>query len=242
MENATKALEMAGGILLAMLIVASFMLMFNKLSYNQAMQEKDVEFTKLKEFNLKYEAYNKKILYGADVISVINMALSNNATETVEGQKSGIMYDKNDNYNINIKFKLCEDKDITPTLYQYDNRKAEDVKNVSDGAVIDKFNGKEYTMKAKPSANQGNKYTTGDYYDLSVYADKTKYQDPYYNKILCIMPSDGITLKENANKLIVLKTEYEEFIERIFACTSVEYSEITGKVVCMTFEELKVED
>ena len=84
MENAAKALEIAGGVLIALLIISLFVYMFNQVSYHQSMQNQNLETQKLEAFNKTYEAYNKSILYGADVISVINMAISNNYLETMD--------------------------------------------------------------------------------------------------------------------------------------------------------------
>ncbi len=81
MDNAVKALEIAGGILIAILVISLFIYMFAQVGYNQAMQNSNIETQKLLQFNKKYEAYNKNLLYGTDVLSVINMARSNNSVE-----------------------------------------------------------------------------------------------------------------------------------------------------------------
>ena len=81
MDNAVKALEIAGGILIVILVISLFIYMFAQVGYNQAMQNSNIETQKLLQFNKKYEAYNKNLLYGTDVLSVINMARSNNSVE-----------------------------------------------------------------------------------------------------------------------------------------------------------------
>lgn len=128
MDNAVKALEIAGGVLIAVLILSLFVFMFNQVSYNQAMQNQNEETKKIQEFNKKYEAYNKNILYGADVISVINMAISNNIEETVNGQ-----FDTDDPYYIDVSFELKTDvvakiKSVDKDGVVTDNIKYEDVK------------------------------------------------------------------------------------------------------------------
>ena len=128
MDNAVKALEIAGGVLIAILILSLFVFMFNQVSYNQAMQNQNEETKKIEEFNKKYEAYNKNILYGADVISVINMAISNNIEETVNGQ-----FDTDDPYYIDVSFELKTDvvakiKSVDKDGVVTDNIKYEDVK------------------------------------------------------------------------------------------------------------------
>lgn len=250
MENAAKALEIAGGILIATLIISLFIYMFNELSISQATQNKNAEAEALQKFNAKYDAYNKNILYGADIISVINMALSNNLTETQRGQEEGVMFDSNDPHNIDIKFKLAND--IIPSVYKFENENDDEDINIGkdikydsasgDGPIDPDHTTRNYTMKAN---------ITEQYYDLSYYANKGsatnsptiryKYEDPYDNPILRIMPSDGILLKKQGKYVTRLKTEYEEFIEKIFRCTNVEFCESTGKINCMTFEEIPIE-
>ena len=78
MENASKALIIAGGILLALLILSVLIYVGTTLSNmaNQQNQSKQLEQTA--EFNRTYEAYNRSRLYGTDVISVVNRAIDYN--------------------------------------------------------------------------------------------------------------------------------------------------------------------
>ena len=78
MENASKALLMAGGILIAVLIIGVLIYSFGTMSgYFSA--EQDIEAAQqLKIFNDQYESYNRKLLRGTDVISVMNKAININ--------------------------------------------------------------------------------------------------------------------------------------------------------------------
>ena len=78
MENASKALLIAGGILIALIILTTFILMFNKMSTLQEEQEEQIKVEQLAAFNGEFEAFNKKIMYGTDVITLINKAVENN--------------------------------------------------------------------------------------------------------------------------------------------------------------------
>lgn len=78
MENASKALLIAGGVLLAVLVLSLFGLLLSNISSNQMAQEKIKQAEQLKEFNQQWEAYNKKTLYGTDIITVMNKAIENN--------------------------------------------------------------------------------------------------------------------------------------------------------------------
>jgi hypothetical protein len=78
MENASKALLIAGGVLIAILIIAMLVYSFGSISgYFEEKNSKE-EIDQLTAFNAQYEAYNRKLLRGTDVVSVLNKAISNN--------------------------------------------------------------------------------------------------------------------------------------------------------------------
>ena len=78
MENASKALLIAGGILIALIIITMFIMMYNRISSIQKDQEEQTKVEQLSAFNAEYEAFDKKIMYGVDVITLINKATENN--------------------------------------------------------------------------------------------------------------------------------------------------------------------
>lgn len=84
MENASKALLIAGGILIAILIVSVLVVTLNIVNSNQKTREKALATEQLAEFNQKYEAYNKKALRGTDIITLKNMAKSEGNAVTVK--------------------------------------------------------------------------------------------------------------------------------------------------------------
>ena len=102
MENASKALVMAGGILITLLIIGLLVYTFGTMSgYFNAEQDEEVA-QQLKVFNDQYESYNRKLLRGTDVISVINKAIDNNDKYGEHG------YDE-PNYIIEIQFIMMEE-------------------------------------------------------------------------------------------------------------------------------------
>lgn len=78
MENASKALLIAGGILIAVLIIALLVYSFGSMSNYFSGEETKQEAEQLAAFNKQYEAYQRKLLRGTDVVSVINKVLDNN--------------------------------------------------------------------------------------------------------------------------------------------------------------------
>ena len=78
MENASKALLIAAGILIAIIIIAIFINMYGKISSIQETQDEKTKMEQLAEFNAEYESYNKTLMYGTDVVTLVNKANENN--------------------------------------------------------------------------------------------------------------------------------------------------------------------
>ena len=78
MENASKALLIAGGVLITLIIITMFIMMFNNISNIQKEQEEQTKLEQIVDFNAEFEAYNKKVMYGTDVITLINKVVENN--------------------------------------------------------------------------------------------------------------------------------------------------------------------
>ena len=98
MENAAKALSMAGGILIAVLIIGVLVYMFNS-SRGMFVEKADSELVEqVATFNKEFESYNKKLLRGVEVASVCNKAESNN-----------IKYEDEPTYQIEIYFEMVDE-------------------------------------------------------------------------------------------------------------------------------------
>ena len=103
MENASKALLIAGGILMSLIIASIFIYAFMKISNFMDDTSENPYEQQLADFNSGFEAYDKKIMYGIDIISVINQAIDNNKRYRVEFYDSP---DERDNldYYVNVVF------------------------------------------------------------------------------------------------------------------------------------------
>lgn len=77
MENASKALMMAGGVLIAVLILVLLVRSFTGVSNFQMSQLTEEEQQQLIAFNEQYSKYLGKYVYGTEVITVINKTLDN---------------------------------------------------------------------------------------------------------------------------------------------------------------------
>lgn len=118
MDNASKAFYWGGCILIGMLIISIFYFIFSQASILMGEAQPDTEQKELMKFNKSFEAYNKKIMYGADIITLMNKAIDNNEKYYKEikkepGQPSLIRQPYYD-YYVDIEFEY-EYEGITRT-------------------------------------------------------------------------------------------------------------------------------
>ncbi len=85
MENATKALLMAGGVLIAILILGALILMFNNLSSYQNTTQQGQAEAQIVEFNNQFVTYDNENVRGSDLYSLLNKVIDYNRRESTEG-------------------------------------------------------------------------------------------------------------------------------------------------------------
>lgn len=180
MENASKALLIAGGVLIAILIISVLVVTINIINSNQKAKEQAIVTKQLVEFNQKWEAYNKKALYGTDIITVMKMAIENNnkmkATNSKEQYFINIILILKNNYNGTIT-KIDKATGEQTTEETTEN-------SISSGNIIlgnwDKKNNNKLTMqeyiegifgKAETTKSEDDKYI---YYTYSPLANLKK--------------------------------------------------------------------
>lgn len=114
MENVSKALLIAGSILITIMLLTFFVYLSNNIkTVGQAKQdEKNQE--ELVKFNEQYEAYNKSLLYGAEVLTVINKAADNNNKYDVTLPTQM--------YYINVIVNDKDDNIMTKAILEADNK------------------------------------------------------------------------------------------------------------------------
>lgn len=83
MENASKALVMAGEILIALLVVGALMLMINQVSYYQKSESTSEKAQQQAEFNKEYVQFTYGDVKGYELISLVNKVINYNSKEAV---------------------------------------------------------------------------------------------------------------------------------------------------------------
>lgn len=226
MENAARALLMAGGILFAIIVISVFMLGYSGMTQIQQEKEYQEAVQEVYTFNKSYLSFNKKAMYGSDVISVMNRAINNNK-----------IYDADtpaDEYYVDIIFSLHPDNGF--------------VGNSEYTFVLNEMTG-TYTSSKTNSTNTGYgasnmTFEAGHTYSLSSLWDPENGADPITGFLLTAGQNEETKtiLEKRAGSVTKYKIEYSGiagFKRRAFKCSRVEYDG-TGKVSAMYFDELKV--
>lgn len=102
MENAAKALTIAGGVLIAIIVIATLWYSFQQWGILPQAKDDNKLTSQEVAFNKEFESYNKQNIYGTEIITVINKAIANN-------EKYGITAELNDPYYVDVKITLVED-------------------------------------------------------------------------------------------------------------------------------------
>ena len=227
MENASKALIMAGGILIALLVIGALVLMFNQLSYYQRTETDSEKTQQLADFNKEYLKYTYDDIKGDELISLVHKVIDYNIKEEVG---NSVDYTKKITVVINMKeFKSKYGVKNITSLFTKDTYTINN-SNTIFSADLNNFRSMEntYTLSAmnKLSAN----------YDTLKQA-KAENQNSYETKIKEIV---GKVVKNNSGNTISLTEieqyrEYSEFKSSTFKPGNVEYHN-NGQVKQLSFE------
>lgn len=123
MENASKALIMAGSMLIALMILGALLLMFSNLSSYQEVHTQSTREDQVIEFNNQFETYNRTDVRGNDLLSLVNRAINYNRTNSYKGTENNDKGQETGYTPITIKFEIRkEDYDQLLTTPDGDNK------------------------------------------------------------------------------------------------------------------------
>ena len=244
--NMSQALKMAGGILIALVIISTVAFFFKSLIPVQKQIDQIEELEQTAEFNKQYEVYNKSLMLGIDIISVINKAYSNNRAYI---EAYGYSDDLRNNYLIDVELiaadgssiKLAQILDIKLTTWDIDGKVKEisiDVDDLEDGSK-DQL---ELNIGEEPRDVWPIRELTNGISLIDTSADNTN--DTIYNTIISntelkkIFNNNDNNTKDDWTKAIFETYAYSLKTKK-FTCDSVVNSPQTGRIISMTFSEIQ---
>ena len=132
MENAVKALSMAGSVLLSLLIIVLVIFYYDSLRINEEMKRAKREEKEVDSINTQFETYLvKKYLIGSEVLSLANLAKNYNSPEYLNNGYNEIVLNVklNDSSGMIADSKLFgghfTSADALYDAYQEDNSKVQ---------------------------------------------------------------------------------------------------------------------
>lgn len=218
MENASKALIIAGGILIAILIISLLVAFYDNLKELMGVEEK-VELTEqVAEFNKQFDVYYRDNLYGSDILSLANKVDDYNIRQADTGEYSRL--------DIEVTFKnTYKDYQKNEIIVKNNKYNAEDLKNIGD-SLQEKIN--VYTTKNVENVGKTISALSG----LRT------------NELENLLTQCGITnerkiseIKNEINNYLSYKSTLSSIKAKTFKVKRYDYNNENGRIVLMVFEQ-----
>lgn len=251
MENASKALMMAGSVLLTILVLGMLMLLFTQISEAPRAQEEALELAQITKFNREYESYDKEEMYGVDVVTVLNKAIANN--KSYANPINGKYLKEDNNYYIDVEIKVWTDVVASATEYREVND--------SNGITVS-VNGKDEKRWVDVIPIKGKKvsgYIDGGTEHIEIDLNETSFKAGTTKNLLeesgtQVFMNEGIvgflgkeetykikkdgTTKFDDYNYTIIDSGLKEFKRKRFKCTGVILNPETSRVSKIKFEEI----
>lgn len=266
MENATKALLIGAGILIAIIILSSLLILYNQVSGFYQNSSNMTEEQQRVEFNKTFENYEDKEIRGNELLSIMNMIDDYNTTEPEKGYDNMefiVDFISADNFKqfnyegVNSKTYLLSGSNSKITenkLKDFSNR----VNDPSTGLIssLQSVSGDvriTETILQQLSSNIANiiieedNKGTANQYEIENRNDARRKRANLLKNIfkVNVCGSNETTyttapeykdLVDTIKEVTLKYYEFTQFKRAHFKCTGLEYDSVTGRVNKMSFE------
>lgn len=233
MENATNALQLAFGMIIGVLLISLLVFLFRNVSLFEN-TKRDVELAQeISDFNKQFLAFDKSLMYGTDVISVLGLAISNNRIQSqLKTANPKGYYDPTLEYSVNIEVTLPDIKQkITKTVYETSlDKQSRELVDREDPILSARFN---MTDNPQDTSDPDHPLIPAGTYTLE--------DGPYYEKLYNIAVGSKGIIDKNTKTIgrYVLEEEKDiyglnDFKKRVYKCELVKQDEV-GRVYYMKF-------
>lgn len=231
MENASKALLMAAGVFLVMLILALVIFAWGKFSDYQNAKDSLVDIEDTAKFNEQFTHYDRDDVQGYEILSLANQVIDYNRRRADVGQNNEkynpiklVVTLNNDNkkfsYDENNLLINSNEYTISSTVNTFDEI-------IAEGARIERTYGSNVSQISKLIS--------------SLFSDVVKNDVDKQNVAIKKFNSLSIKKANNYNQLLSYKSdiykyyEYNQFKRGVFKCDELTYDKPTGRVSSMKF-------
>lgn len=223
MENATKALLIAAGMLFAIMVVTLLIMGWNSISNYFQSQNEQTKEVQLAEFNQQFENYANDDIRGSDLLSLANKAIDYNirvVQEDATGYKKISINVEMGNDLISFHYseegKLIKNSQLTIDGLRNISSQAQEIEGIYGSAA----------EAGKLSANI-HKFISNDIKDEEAISELNKILNNYN-----VDKKNLMTVKEHA----LTYYEITQFKRAHFECTGTTYDKDTGRIIAMKFK------
>ena len=242
MENASKALIMAGSILISIIIISLLVLGYNQMSQLEQTRQDAEEADKLSEYMRRFEQFNREVVYGSELLSLGNLQQDYAAfvDRIVEGYEPVEVtveitkeipdsrgYFETGTYTIQELSRQQDDIEDDIAVYEVQNS---DYNNRS----VRFYSQKSYREIAMDFGYEGKNQIPSDVadYDIVEYVREHQNQSGTHG-------SAFLRCVEDISDYVDLRSIYNDFrTGKRFKCIYVENSDANGRLIQMTFREI----
>jgi len=210
MENASKALIMAGSVLIALLIISLLVMFYNNISEMMNANHSSDLTEQVAEFNKQYDVYYRDNLYGSDILSLANKVYDYNKRESEE-----------DGYSI-LEMQVTFKSQVSA----YDG---EVIVNKNEAFNADNLKQKKEYLDSKVEVYGKQKVSGNTIQALSGLRT---------NELKELLGTENISeVQTKINYYLGYKSALATLKSKTFEATKFEYDDLTGRITLMKFTE-----
>ncbi len=260
----SKALIMVAGVLLAMIVIAFVAHSFMQIGSWATTQDDEVLIAQKEKFNKEYEVYDKKLMYGVDVISCLNKALSNNDKINNRQVINGELYDETYEVSVKVTLKgkpleesmkvyhmvngkeMAYEKDKGPTNIKLEDTDFNFIKDINDNrSYVSKISNLNQNSQLRTEESLECKQI-GTIAEFNLTKDEDAQGETELRALLTVSnalseivknPNKGESGKETSWTKAEFRTALYDLKTRKFRCTNITYS-ASGRVNFIKFQEI----
>ena len=238
MENASKALIIAGSVLMAMMIIGAMVLMYNQISSIEQIKTENANIKKMQDYSKRFEEYNRTI-YGSELFSLANLQEDYNKRFNEEDGYTAITI------NVNIKNSIPDSEYFKKgnshlaTILRYKNEIEKEIESCENEKFF-KNKGKTIKYYSQLTIRElVDKLKDDQILDKEFDYNSSDTEDDIKNAIESAQNGKCKGLFKKIDEYKNLSTTYKEFKYKRFKCTKIELNNYNGRIEKMSFEEIE---
>ena len=229
MENASKALIMAGSVLLAILVISMLVYGYRQISDLEQSRADTDEEIQITEYMRRFEQFNRT-LYGSELLSLANLQEDYNASDA----RADVGYDRI-NIIVEIKDAIVGSKYFTVGRHTIESISSDRDSLENELEAYDQ-NKRKYNNRSVKYYSQKRMREIAIDFGMNPPTDMLDYDIQYEYLEKNATTAD---LLEEIQEYTNLTSIYNEFrTGKQFRCRSVNYNEHNGRINAMYFEEM----